>query len=110
MTEGQPAVFEQSHQDGPLASSEHTACVRDMVAALLGMLKGHCLRLGSFTRPGTTPYAEQPQRRHRDGQPQSLGPLGVFHSRVLPLPATSLAVLEPLLDPTPQAVPGSIPC
>src|SRR5262249_32057631 len=88
---------------------EHTAGVRNRVAALLAQFCWHCLPWGSFTRLGTTPDAQHPPSRYCDGQPQSLGPFWVFHSRVLPLPASSLAVLEPLLDPAAQAVPGGIP-
>src|ERR1051325_10736081 len=101
-------MFEQSHQNATEASGEHTAFAPALGTHLLALPAVRCCLLGLGCCLRTAPNPQQPQGRNCDGQPQSLGPLRVFHPRMLPLPTTPFAVLDPLLDPTAQAVPGSI--
>src|ERR1700677_3242245 len=101
-------MFEQGDQDASEAAGEHTAFAPALAAHRLAR-PNFCGRLlGLGRRLGTATYPQQPQRCHGYGQPQTLGPLRRFHPRMLPLPPAPLAVLEALLDPTAQAVPGSI--
>src|SRR6476619_7567831 len=101
-------MFEQCHEDDPLTASEHTAHPAALEARRLVLAGGTLLSLGGLSGKVATAHAQQPQSCHRHGQPQPLGPLWVRHAAALPLPAASLAVLEPLLDPAAQAVPGGI--
>jgi hypothetical protein len=48
---------------------------------------------------GLTAHTDHPQGRHRQDQPLSLGPLRIGHLGVVPLPASSFEIFEPLLDP-----------
>src|SRR5438132_5311447 len=60
------------------------------------------------TRPGrsssSTPYAQQPQGRHGDRQPQTRRPFGFGHVRPVPLPAAALGDLKTLLNPRAQPI------
>src|SRR5207247_6059711 len=90
------------------ASGEHAALAPALPTHLLIAPEdsGCLLGLGCHLRDAA--YTQQPEGCDCDSQPQPGGPLRVFHPCMLPLPTTTLAVLEPLLDPASQAVPGWI--
>ena len=58
-------------------------------------------------RGGFTVYAgDRPECGQRDRQPHPAGSIRVRDPRLLPLPAPRLELLETMLDPHPQPVPG----
>ena len=57
---------------------------------------------------GLAPDGKQPPRRDGDGEPETLGPRGIGHPGVVPLPPAPLDLFETLLYPSSQAVPTGI--
>ena len=51
---------------------------------------------------------KQPPGSHGDGQPQTFGPCGIVHARVLPLPPPTLEAFEALFDPGAQTLPTGV--
>src|ERR1043166_325868 len=101
-------MFEQRDQNAAETSGEHAALAPTLPTHLLIAPNGSACWRGHGCHLRAATYPQQPESRNGDRQPQPGGPLGVFHPCMLPLPTAALAVLEPLLDPTPQPIPGSI--
>src|SRR6266436_959121 len=100
-------MFEQRDQNAAEASGEHATLAPTLPTHLLISPNGSAFWRGRRCRLRAATDPQQPESRNGDRQPQSGSPLRVFHPCMLPLPTATLAVLEPLLDPTPQPIPGS---